>query len=84
MDIKITTIFDNFFRYQLDMEDIAAWFKKKELNSFQKVLIYLIAYSARDVVFGLDDRITTADNTILLEFQKALAYHICRINNTLP
>lgn len=79
MDIKITTIFDNFFRYQLDMEDIAAWFREKKLDSFQKVLIYLLAYFNRDYIMYREGQIK-AQNSLLFEFEKALAYHICKIN----
>ena len=77
--ISITTLFDAFFKYQLDMEDIAAWFREKKLDSFKKVLIYLIAYFDRDYIMYREGQIK-ANNPLLFEFEKALAYHICKIN----
>lgn len=77
--ISITKLFDAFIKYQLDIASIAAWFKKKELNSFTKVLLYLLAYFDRDYVMYREGQIK-ANNPLLFEFEKALAYHICKIN----
>lgn len=79
---EITNLFNDFFRYQLDMESIADWFKSKQFNTFEKVMVFLIAYFNRDYIFDHSKK-KTAGNAIIYEFEKALAYKICLINNTL-
>lgn len=78
MDIKITVLFDKFIKYQVDIESIAAACRKTKRDNFLKVLAALAAFFSPE-----DPAEVLKEGTIIFEFEKALAYHICRINNTL-
>ena len=81
-DISITSLFDDFFKYQLDIDSIAELCKKGRLDNFEKVLLYImVCYHQEDMIHGTADSFVREG--IAFEFQKALAYHVCRINNTL-
>ena len=71
MGISITTLFDDFFKYQpIDLQNIAVCFKKNKFD-FVDTTAFLC------VCFNLDTQ------GIMYEFIKALAYKICVINGTL-
>ena len=74
MKLEVTTIFNDFIHYQLDTEAIAAACKQCKLDNYMKVLVAIAAYFCKG---------EPPKEGILLEFEKALAYNICLINNTL-
>lgn len=69
--MEITTIFDDFFKYQLDVNAIAAVCKQCKLDSFIEICVALCAF------LGFDPKYEPG---IRYEFVKALAYKICVIN----
>lgn len=73
MKVEITTIFNDFIHYQLDTKAIAAACKQCKLDNYMKVLVAIAAYFCND---------EPPKEGILLEFEKALAYEVCKINNT--
>lgn len=78
----VTTLFDDFFRYQLNMNELASWFKQNNLNTFQLVYTYILAYFNWDYITNPGQ--SKINNSVILhEFIKALAYKICLINGAL-
>ena len=69
--MEITTIFDDFFKYQLDVNAIAVACKQCRLDSFIDICLALCAYMEFDPKY---------EPGIRYEFVKALAYKICVIN----
>ena len=82
--IEITTIFNDFFRYQVDIKSIAAACKKCGLDTYIKTAAAIAAYFHQNEL--QDDIKANAEiigqNLIQLEFIKALTYQICLINDT--
>ena len=86
MKIEVTTIFDDWFKNQVDMAGIAAWFKSKKLDSFEKVLLFITVRIHQSELLDGSEPITgemLLKNRILWEYELAFAYNICKINNTL-
>ena len=75
MKLKVTTIFNDFIHYQLDINAIASACKQCKLDDYMKVLVAIAAYFCKGE--------PPKEGSILLEFEKALAYKICCINGTL-
>lgn len=82
-DISITSLFDDFIKYQFDINSIAELCRKSKLDNFEKVLLYvMVCYHQEDMIHH-ESTAEFVREGIAFEFQKALTYHICKINNTL-
>ena len=85
MEVGITTLFDDFFKYQpIDLQGIADSCKKCGLDTYVKTAAAIAAYFHQ---YELQDDIKAnaeiiGQNLIQLEFIKALTYQICLINDT--
>ena len=85
MKIDVTNLFDDFIKYQVDIESIAAACKQTKLDTYMYVLVAIAAYFLQVEISDdiQENKKAIESKPILLEFEKALAYHICKINNTL-